>query len=69
MARLIKLPQTWAVIAARTMTDPVWFFITDWFAIYLVTKGINPEQHSSHSGSHLLLPILATFLVAECRAG
>src|SRR5215211_759586 len=41
---LIKLPQTWAVIAARTMTDPVWFFITDWFAIYHVTKGINPEQ-------------------------
>ena len=41
---LIKLPQTWAVIAARTMTDPVWFFITDWFLIYLVSKGINPEQ-------------------------
>jgi ACS family hexuronate transporter-like MFS transporter len=41
---LIKLPQTWAIIAARTMTDPVWFFITDWFAIYLVSKGVNPEQ-------------------------
>ena len=41
---LITLPQTWAIIAARTMTDPVWFFITDWFAIYLLTKGINPEQ-------------------------
>jgi MFS transporter, ACS family, aldohexuronate transporter len=41
---LIKLPQTWAIIAARTMTDPVWFFITDWFAIYLLTKGINPER-------------------------
>ncbi|MEO8434771.1 MAG: MFS transporter [Pyrinomonadaceae bacterium] len=41
---LIKLPQTWGVIAARTMTDPVWFFITDWFAIYLVSKGISPEQ-------------------------
>ena len=41
---LLKLPQTWAIIAARTMTDPVWFFITDWFAIYLVSKGINPEQ-------------------------
>lgn len=41
---LIKLPQTWGVIAARTMTDPVWFFITDWFAIYLVTKGINPRE-------------------------
>lgn len=41
---LIKLPQTWAIIAARTMTDPVWFFITDWFAIYLVSKGIDPKQ-------------------------
>ena len=41
---LIKLPQTWGIIAARTMTDPIWFFITDWFAIYLVAKGIDPEQ-------------------------
>jgi ACS family hexuronate transporter-like MFS transporter len=41
---LIKLPQTWAIIAARTMTDPVWFFITDWFPIYLLSKGINPER-------------------------
>jgi ACS family hexuronate transporter-like MFS transporter len=41
---LIKLPQTWAIIAARTLTDPVWFFVTDWFPIYLVSKGINPKQ-------------------------
>ncbi|HKQ53098.1 MAG TPA: MFS transporter [Pyrinomonadaceae bacterium] len=41
---LLRRPQTWGIIAARTMTDPVWFFITDWFAIYLLTKGINPEQ-------------------------
>ncbi len=41
---LLKVPQTWGIIAARTMTDPIWFFITDWFAIYLLTKGINPEQ-------------------------
>jgi len=41
---LIRLPQTWAIIAARTTTDPVWFFIGDWFLIYLGTKGINPER-------------------------
>jgi ACS family hexuronate transporter-like MFS transporter len=41
---LLRLSQTWGIIAARTMTDPIWFFITDWFAIYLVAKGINPEQ-------------------------
>ncbi len=41
---LLTLPQTWGIIAARTMTDPIWFFITDWFAIYIVTKGIKLEQ-------------------------
>ena len=37
---LLKLPQTWGTIVARSFTDPVWFFITDWFPIYLVAKGI-----------------------------
>ncbi|HET9406171.1 MAG TPA: MFS transporter [Candidatus Sulfotelmatobacter sp.] len=37
---LLKLPQTWGTIIAKTFTDPVWFFITDWFPIYLVAKGI-----------------------------
>jgi MFS transporter, ACS family, hexuronate transporter len=37
---LLKLPQTWGVIVARSFTDPVWFFIADWFPIYLVAKGI-----------------------------
>jgi ACS family hexuronate transporter-like MFS transporter len=38
---LLKLPQTWGVIIARAFTDPVWFFIADWFPIYLVGKGIS----------------------------
>lgn len=38
---LLKLPQTWGTIVARTFTDPVWFFITDWFPIYLVAKGVD----------------------------
>jgi len=37
---LLKLPQTWGTIFARAFTDPVWFFIADWFPIYLVAKGI-----------------------------
>jgi MFS transporter, ACS family, hexuronate transporter len=41
---LLKLPQTWGVIIARSFTDPVWFFITDWFAIYLVAKGFKLEN-------------------------
>src|SRR5205807_9211832 len=36
---LLKLPQTWGTIIARSFTDPVWFFVADWFPIYLVAKG------------------------------
>lgn len=38
---LLKLPQTWGTIISRTFTDPVFFFIADWFPIYLVAKGIS----------------------------
>ncbi|PYP40137.1 MAG: MFS transporter [Gemmatimonadetes bacterium] len=41
---LLKLPQTWGAIASRGLTDPVWFMITDWFAIYLVGRGFRLEE-------------------------
>jgi ACS family hexuronate transporter-like MFS transporter len=41
MADLLRLPQTWGTIVARSFTDPVWFFVTDWFPIYLVAKGFD----------------------------
>lgn len=37
---LLSLRQTWGTIIAKALTDPVWFFVTDWFPIYLVAKGI-----------------------------
>jgi MFS transporter, ACS family, hexuronate transporter len=54
---LLKLPQTWGVIVAKLFTDPVWFFITDWFPIYLVAKGI--ELRSS------LVAIWIPFIAAD----
>jgi MFS transporter, ACS family, hexuronate transporter len=41
---LLKLRQTWGTIASRALTDPIWFFITDWFAIFLVAKGFKLED-------------------------
>jgi ACS family hexuronate transporter-like MFS transporter len=32
------------VILGKGLTDPVWFFITDWFAIFLVSKGFRLEN-------------------------
>jgi ACS family hexuronate transporter-like MFS transporter len=41
---LLARRQTWGAIAARGLTDPVWFMITDWFAIYLVSRGFRIEE-------------------------
>jgi MFS transporter, ACS family, hexuronate transporter len=41
---LLRLPQTWGYILSKTFTDPVWFFITDWFAIYLVSRGFTVAE-------------------------
>jgi ACS family hexuronate transporter-like MFS transporter len=40
---LLRLPQTWGIIAGKALSDPVWFFITDWFAVYLVSRGFSLE--------------------------
>jgi MFS transporter, ACS family, hexuronate transporter len=54
---LLRLPQTWGTIVARGFTDPVWFFVTDWFPIYLVAKGIDLK-----SG---LIAVWVPFIVAD----
>jgi ACS family hexuronate transporter-like MFS transporter len=36
---LLRLPQTWGIVIGKALTDPVWFFITDWLAVYLVSRG------------------------------
>ena len=55
---LLKFPQTWGIIVARTFTDPVFFFIADWFPIYLVAKGISLKS----SLVAIWIPFVATDL-------
>src|SRR5687767_6415108 len=44
-SQLIRLRQTWGIIAARASSDPVWFFIADWFMLFLVQqKGFDPKN-------------------------
>ena len=57
MRELLRLPQTWGTIISKALTDPVWFFVTDWFPIYLVAKGI-----SLRSG---LIAVWIPFLAAD----
>jgi ACS family hexuronate transporter-like MFS transporter len=55
---LLRLPQTWGYVLSKTFTDPVWFFITDWFAVYLVAKGFKLEE----SLAGFLIPFFAADL-------
>ena len=55
---LLRLPQTWGTIIAKTFTDPVWFFVTDWFPIYLVAKGITLKGG--------IIAIWIPFVAADC---
>ena len=43
-ASLLRRRETWGIVLGKALTDPVWFFITDWFAIYLVSKGFQLEN-------------------------
>lgn len=54
---ILGLPQTWGIVIGKALTDPVWFFITDWFAIYLVSRGFSLEDS--------LLAFWVPFLAAD----
>jgi ACS family hexuronate transporter-like MFS transporter len=54
---LLALPQTWGIIIGKALTDPVWFFITDWFAIFIVSRGFPLEES--------LLAFWVPFLAAD----
>jgi ACS family hexuronate transporter-like MFS transporter len=42
---LMKTRQMWGIVAARALSDPVWYFITDWFMLYLVqAKHFDPKN-------------------------
>jgi ACS family hexuronate transporter-like MFS transporter len=57
LGALLRMKQTWGIVISKSLTDPVWFFVTDWFAIYLVSRGFNPENS--------LIAFWAPFLAAD----
>ncbi len=55
--RLLSFRQTWGYIISKALTDPVWFFVSDWFPILLLTKGYKLEDS--------LVAYWALFLAAD----
>jgi MFS transporter, ACS family, hexuronate transporter len=44
MREIVSRADTWGIVIGKALTDPVWFFVTDWFAIFLVSKGFKIEN-------------------------
>jgi len=40
---LVRYRQTWGILLGRFLLDPFWFFIAEWFALYLASKGFRLE--------------------------
>ncbi len=41
---LLRHKQTWGIVLGRALLDPYWFLVSEWFAIYLVSKGIGIQD-------------------------
>ncbi len=55
--KLLKFKQTWGILLGRFMIDPYWFFVQEWFGLFLSSKGFSLEQS--------LLGFWAPFLAAD----
>lgn len=42
--KLLRYRQTWGIMLGRFLLDPYWFLISEWFALYLMSKGFKIEQ-------------------------
>ena len=63
---LLAIRQTWGIILARTLTDPVWFFIMEWFAIFVVSKGFRLEDTLIGFWAPYLAGDLGISLAVDC---
>jgi len=43
-AQLLRYRQTWGIMLCRFLLDPYWFMVAEWFALYLMSKGLQVEQ-------------------------
>jgi len=41
---LLRYRQTWGIVLGRFLLDPYWFFVSEWFALFLLSRGFRLEQ-------------------------
>ena len=64
--KLLRYRQTWGLMLGRFLLDPYWFFMAEWFAIYLKSKGFSLNQSVLGFWAPFSAPTSATFSQADC---
>jgi ACS family hexuronate transporter-like MFS transporter len=54
---LLRYKQTWGIVIGRTLLDPYWFFVAEWFPLLLISKNIRVEDS--------IMSFWAPFLAAD----
>jgi ACS family hexuronate transporter-like MFS transporter len=67
--RLLTLPQTWGIVLVRSVLDPYWFLMSDWFAVYLVQKGFRLEDTLAGFWAPFLAADLGNFFGGGLSSG
>jgi MFS transporter, ACS family, hexuronate transporter len=55
--KVLRYRQAWGIMLGRFLLDPYWYLISEWFALYLLSKGFRIEQS--------ILGFWAPFLAAD----
>jgi MFS transporter, ACS family, hexuronate transporter len=67
--QLLACRQTWGIMAGRFLLDPYWFFIGEWFAIYLDSRGFALEQSVLGMAAPLAASIVGNFAGGALSSG
>jgi ACS family hexuronate transporter-like MFS transporter len=43
-SQLLARRQTWGIVIGRSLLDPYWYMVAEWFAIYFTSKGFRMED-------------------------
>ncbi|MBI3837883.1 MAG: MFS transporter [Planctomycetia bacterium] len=59
--QLLSYRQTWGIIVGRFLLDPYWFFVAEWFPLYLKSQGFTLQQSVLGTAAPLVASVFGNF--------
>jgi MFS transporter, ACS family, hexuronate transporter len=59
--QLLSYRQTWGIMLGRFLLDPYWFFVAEWFPLYLKSQGFSLEQSVLGTAAPLVASVAGNF--------